>query len=618
MINNLAIICRYFLFWLLFFFLERLVFILYFIQKLDEVPATEILKSFFIGLWMDASMAGYLTAIPLLLTIIRWFIPAVKIPAAILRWYTAALVVICSLLCIFNFNIYREWGSKINFKALDIAFHSPNEAIASAASSPILASLLTLTFLIVISFWLSQKLIIYKPLKRVNIFVKIVASVLLMGINFLAVRGGWQLSPMNESMAYYSQNQLLNHATVNTEWSLIRDILNNKSTTNPYTYYSQQEASSIVEELFKKPENQSVSILNTSRPNIILIIYESFTADLVKSLGGDARTAPQLEKLASDGILFTNIYASGDRTDKGVVAILNGFPSQAIKSVMKESSKQQQLSSLSESLLENGYSTSFFYGGESEFFNMKSYLLTHKYQRIFDKGTFERKDMNSKWGAFDEVVYQRLIEETTSAKKPFFSTLLTLTNHEPFDVPGTRRFGGNNVEDKFRSTAYYADSCLGAFIKNAKKQPWYKNTLFIVAADHGHRLPKNEYEIYDPGRFRIPLLFFGEVIKPEFRGVPVSKIASQTDIAATLLNQLQIDAASFNWSRDIFNPSTNDFAFFNWDNGFGVVDTVQTITFDNVGKQVLYRKDANPKEDERLLRYGKAYMQSVFQQYIDF
>ncbi|MEJ6981069.1 LTA synthase family protein [Pedobacter sp. P351] len=619
MIKNLFTVFRYFAFWLLFFFLERLLFILAFTEKVKGTPITEIGKSFIVGLWMDASMAAYISVIPLLLTLLVWFIPAVKIPSGILRWYTAVLIVVFSIICAFNFNIYREWGSKINYKALDFAFNSPNEAVASSASSPVFASLSTLLLLILLSLWLSKKIIRYQSLQKVNIQLKIIASALLIGFNFLAIRGGWQLSPMNESMAYYSNVPVLNHATVNTEWSLFRDILNNKSTKNPYPYYTKSESAKIVSELLKKPETSGTEVLTSKRPNVVLIILESFTADVVESLGGEKGVSPQMKKLAEEGMLFENIYASGDRTDKGVVAILNAFPSQAIRSVMKLNSKQEKLPSMSQVFIKNGYSTSFFYGGESEFFNMKSYLLSHSYQEIIDKSSFNKKDMNSKWGAFDDLVFSKLLSKARSAKQPFFSTVLTLTNHEPFEVPGTPHFKGEEVENKFRSTAYYTDSCLGALINKAKKEQWYKNTLFIALADHGHRLPKNQSEIYHPNRFRIPLLFFGEVIKPEFRGKRISKIGSQTDLAATLFNQLQMPSGDFKWSRDILNPGTRDFAFFDWDNGFGVATSEQVISFDNTGKNIVYKNiPNNNKKDAALLYYGKAYMQSVFQDYLDY
>ena len=619
MIKNLSIVFRYFIFWLLFFFLERLIFILVFFEKIKGASITEIVKSFLIGPWMDVSMVGYISILPLLGIVIIWFIPVIKIPGNVLRWYTRILIVVFSIICAFNFNIYREWGSKINFKALDIAFTSPNEAIASGASSPVFASLVTLVVLIVLSFWFADKIIKYRSFKNANVLSKIVVSVLLIGVNFLAIRGGWQLSPMNESMAYYSNTPILNHAAVNTEWSLLRDILNNKSTENPYQYFSKDEAAKLANEILVKPSGPPIELLSSTRPNVILIIMESFTADLVESLGGENGITPEMERLASDGVLFDHIYASGDRTDKGIVAVLNAFPSQAIRSIMKLNSKQEKLPSLAQTFAKNAYSTSFFYGGESEFFNMKSYLLSHKYQDVVDKAFFDEKDMNSKWGAFDDLVYSKLLSKSGASRQPFFSTMLTLTNHEPFEVPGKPHFSGEGVEDKFRSTAFYADSCLGAFLNNAKKESWYKNTLFIVVADHGHRLPKNQYEIYYPNRFRIPLLFFGDVIKPEFRGKRISKIGSQTDIASTLFNQLKMPSGEFKWSRDLLNPKTSDFAFFDWDNGFGVVTPEQTISFDNTGKNILFKADTNLKStDEKLLRYGKAYMQQVFQDYLDY
>ena len=191
---------------------------------------------------------------------------------------------------------------------------------------------------------------------------------------------------------------------------------------------------------------------------------------------------------------------------------------------------------------------------------------------------------------------------------------------DPHDeLPGKPRFSGESVENKFRSTAFYTDSCLSAFLNSAKKESWYNNTLFIVVADHGHRLPKNQYEIYHPNRFRIPLLFLGEVIKPEFRGKRISKIGSQTDIASTLFNQLKMPSEQFKWSRDILDSGTPDFAFFDWDNGFSVVTPEQAISFDNTGKNILFKADTSlQSRDENLLRYGKAYMQQVFQDFLDY
>lgn len=620
MLKNFFVLLRYFCFWLVFFFLERLVFVLYYLQSVKGSSFSEIFQVFFWGAWMDASMAGYICAIPLLLFIVQWLVPQLKIPARALRIYTVVLVVLFSFLTVVNFNIYREWGTKINYRALEFAFGSPAEAFASSASSPVLFSLVVFGLLAGLGIFLSRHVILYQSNQRGAVPVKLLLSILLIGINFLAIRGGWQLSPMNESMAYFSLKPLLNYAAVNTEWSLIHDILNAKyNNKNPYHYYTRKDARQIVLQLLKKSDNHPVQILTTQRPNIVLIIMESFTGNVVESLGGERGINPSMEKLISQGVFFNNIYASGGRTDKGVVAVLSAFPAQGQRSIMKENSKQVKVPALSQTFAKQHYSTAFFYGGESRFFNMRSYLLGHDFQKIVDKSDFNRADMNSKWGAYDGAVYAKMIADLNRQPAPFFATMLTLTNHEPFELPGNPRYKGDNVENKFRSTAYYADSCLGAFIEQAKKQRWYKNTLFVMVADHGHFLPRKDLEIYDPQRYRIPLLFFGDVIKPSFRGTKIARIGSQTDIAKTILGQAGLDSRGYFWSKDLLDPQSPEFAFFNWEHGFGFVNPSQTITFDILANQIIYRRNhLNATVDLKLLKYGKACMQEVYQQYIEY
>ena len=436
---------------------------------------------------------------------------------------------------------------------------------------------------------------------------------LMLSLPFLAIRGGWQLSPINQSMAYYSNETLLNHVAVNTEWNLLDDILSNKySTENPFTNYPREKAQKILSEIYKKHTEESLKILNSGCPNVVLIILESYTSELVGVLGGEKGITPNTDRLATEGILFENIYASADRTDKGVLASISTFPSQAIRSIMKLNSKQEKLPGIAQEFVKNSYSTSFYYGGESEFFNMKSYVLSHGYQKLINQHSFERKEMYSKWGAYDEKVFSKQLNDMEDSNQPFFSTILTLTNHEPFELPVEKRFKGNNVEDQFRSTMFYADSCLGAYLSDAKKKSWYKNTLFVIIADHGHRLPANLTE-FDSKKFRIPLLFRGFVIKTELKGTKISKIDSQTDLISTLLKQVNMYASRYTWSKDLLNPSTPEFAFFNWDNGFGFATKDQVISYDNVGKNIiLHKNEANSKIDNELVRYGKTHIQEVF------
>lgn len=620
MLKSLFVFTRFFLFWILFFFLERLLFLVYFSDRLTHIGLGEIAITFLYALRLDASMIAYLSVIPLLVYLVLLFLPRYKFPEIIGKYYVLFFVFIFSIISVFNLNLYREWGSKINFRALDLAFNSTKEAIASGSSSPILLSLSVLIGISFVSVFFAKKTIDFKIKDHVEpLWKKAGTAFMMLALLFLAIRGGWQLSPINQSMAYFSNETVLNHAAVNTEWNLIHDILNNKyGKDNPYKYYPEEEAKKIVAELYKKPNGEKVKVLNSERPNVVIIIMESFTAELVGSLGGEKGVTPNFDKLSAQGILFENIYAAAGRTDKGVMATLSAFPSQAIRSIMKQNSKQEKLPGIAQEFKSNDYATSFYYGGESEFFNMKSYVLSHGYQTLIDNYSFDKKDMNSKWGAYDEKVFSKQLTDMDLVKQPFFSTILTLTNHEPFDLPVEKRFKGEQVEDKFRSTSFYADSCLGAYLSSAKKKSWYKNTLFVVIADHSHRLPANLTE-FDPKRYRIPLLFFGDVIKTEFKGHRINKFGNQTDLAASLLNQLNMPSNRYSWSKDLFNPGTPGFAFFNWDNGFGFATKDQIISFDNVGKNIIMRKNAaNPKIEKDLLRYGKAHMQEVFQQYLDY
>ena len=621
MLKSLFFLSRFYIFWLLFFFLDRLVFLLYFTEKLKGVSFLEILQTFVNGIRLDMSMAGYISAIPLLVFLIcRLF--KIKISTKIPRWYTRIIIIFFSFISIVNFNIYREWGTKINYRALDFALNTPQEAIASSSSSPVFSSFLIFFILIAISFWLEKKVINYKiPAENITWYSLTALPLISVFLTFTLIRGGWQLSPINESMSYFSDKPFLNHAAVNTEWTMVHDILDNKfGNKNPYKYYeSREEAYNVLKDLYRKPTAESPPVLTTTRPNVVVIILESFTADVIESNGGEKGITPRIEGLINKGIFFSNIYATGDRTDKGLIGVLSGFPSQAIRSILKINNKHEKLPSLAQAFKKENYNTSFYYGGESEFFNLKSYILSHSYQRLIDKHDFSSKDMNSKWGAYDGVVFEKQLNDLKNSPTPFFSTLLTLTNHEPFELPGTPRFNSGTDGDKFRSTAFYTDSCLGNYLDEARKQPWYKNTLFVIVADHGHRLPKNEYENYNPNRFRIPLLFYGHDIRAQFEGKKIEMLGSQTDIAATLLNQLKLDSTPFKWSKDLLNPGVKPFAFFNWDNGFGFATPKQTISFDNVSKQVIYRKNRVPDSiDNKSVKLGKAMMQTVFQEYMDY
>ncbi len=620
MLKSLSFFVRYFIFWILFFAFNRLAFEIWNADKFAEISFLELSKTFVYGMHMDASMTGYFCVIPFLIAIICWMVPKLKFPHKFLRAYTLVLATITILITATDFNIYTEWGTKINSKVLDFLIETPKEALASAGSIPLFKISIYILFLGLIAHYLYQWTVKRKHIigNKTSLLYKIPCSLLILGLTFLAIRGGWKIAPMNPSQVYFSDKPILNHAALNSNWLLLSNYLKKPATTNPFLYFDKNEADSIVSNLYTSAKDSTTYILNTPKPNIVLVILESFTADVVAELGGEKGITPHFSALIKDGLLFKNIYSSSDRTDKGLIATLSAFPSQGPRSIIKENNKQEKLPSISKELNQHGYQTSFFYGGYTEFANFKSYLLTHQFKHLVDANSYESKDLTSKWGAYDEITFDKQLAFLNTEKQPFFSTLLTLTNHEPFEIPAKKQFGDKNIEDKFRSTSYYTSECIANYLTEAKKQDWYKNTLFIFVADHGHRLPKNLYEIHDAQRYRIPLLIYGDALKSEFKGQQIETYGNQTDLATTLLAQLKIPHQNFKYSANLLNPLRSGFSFFNWQNGFGLVSEKLSLAYDPVANRSIYflPDSASAAEKETALNSAKALMQNVYEDYL--
>ncbi len=358
-----------------------------------------------------------------------------------------------------------------------------------------------------------------------------------------------------------------------------------------------------------------MKLLREPRPNVLFIILESFTGKFVGSLGGARGVTPQRDSLARTGVSFPNFYAAGDRSQKGLVALLSGYPSQPTTSIIKYPPKTARLPHLARTLAAAGYRRRYYYGGELAFANMKSYLRTAGYEQLTERADFRRQEQNSKWGAHDHVLFNRLLPELAELGQqpaPFFVTAFTLSSHEPYDVPMKTRFPGRKEEDLFRNSVFYTDSVLGAFMRQARRQPWWARTLVVLVADHGHALPGNS-PTDDPRKFHIPLVLTGGALRPEMRGQVQPTIGSQTDIAATLLGQLGLPASEYVWSRDLLRPQPVPFAFYCYTDGFGTVTPAGTLTFDNVGRRITRR---SPGATEAQLKLGQAYEQLSLQDFV--
>jgi len=343
------------------------------------------------------------------------------------------------------------------------------------------------------------------------------------------------------------------------------------------------------------------------KPNVIFIIWESFTE---KALNKNIDGRPVIKffpELIKEGIYFSNCYASGDRTDKGISAVLSSYPALPKGSIVNYPEKTARLPGLSSLFSQNEYTSHFYYGGEPEFMNIKTYLKAQQFQEIITKEDFNEADMNSKWGAHDDVVMKKLLNDISKTKQPFFSAWLTLSSHEPFETPMQPVFKGNDKETKFFNSLHYTDSIVYNFITDLKKLPMWKNTVVIISADHGHYLPITGKRADD---YRIPVLWLGGALKKQ--GI-IDNVVSQIDMAGNLAHQLHFPGDLFRFSKNIFDSTSKHWAFFTFNDGMGFITDSSRLLFDNAGKKTVFKEGRSNTEHEKI---AKALMQKVYSDFL--
>lgn len=600
----------YFLYWILFFVVAKIAFLAYHFDLTKTLDGVETLKVFLYGLRMDASFAAYICIFPFILFFLKSIFLKFQIQK-ILRIYTNVLIIIFSFVITADLELYSAWGYRMDATPLQY-FNSPKEMAATVSSSPLFLLLFIFILLVVLFIFIYKKYFNFFIDRKQKVFhvADSLFSLFLIAFLFVPIRGGIQKIPMNISDVYFSEKIFADHAAINLPWNIMFSILNRHNPQNPFDYFSKEKSQELVNSLYDTGPKKIPSILSVEKPNIIIIILESYTAKWVGCLGGVSGVTPNLDSIAADGLLFTNIYAAGDRSEKGQAAVLSGYPNQAITSIIKTPTKTSQLPSINQSLEKLGYHSGYTYGGELEFANIKSYLVNIHVDKLTSKYSFPIDERTTSWGVHDQYVFDRFYHDIQKEKEPFFATLFTLSSHEPYDVPMKTKFAGSDRTTLFKNSVYYTDSIVGSFIRRMKKDPLWQNTLIVFVADHGHALPGNDPNDR-PSKFHIPLIFSGGALTLKGK---INTIGSQTDIATTILDQLHLPTNNFKWGKDLLDSSAKQFAFYSFNNGFGFVTPGGTETFDNVSKKPIYKA---PGFDTSQIKYGKAYMQVSYQDFLN-
>lgn len=582
--------------------LQKPIFLMRYANLVAYAEASELFGVVSHGLYLDVTMAGYVCALPILFVLFATLLPS-PVWKRLCQVFTTLAAALIAITFAGNLGLYGYWGFPLDGSVLQY-LASPKEAAASVTIKEAVAYTLTAALYFTLLYLTYRACL--KPLNtdcRTGWGAKLSLTLVLLlmaGLDFLAIRGGVTTAVANVSKVYFSDKAPLNHAAVNPTFSLISSISDSNEFDN-YNFASEElcaeRFSAISGDKSLKP---SAQLLNCDRPNIVLIIAESFGRSTVDETVCGESVAPNFQRLKSEGVWFENLIASSFRTDRGVLATLSGLPSQPTMSLMKYPQKASALPSIAKSLSKVGYSTTYIHGGDLNFTDMASYLYNTGFEKLVALKDLKFDSPTSKWGYADNLLADYFVESVTTlsaSSKPYFAVWQTLSSHEPFDVPTTK------FTDRMLCSMHFADSCINSVIERLKATKEWDNTLVIIIADHAYNYPYG-ISASSVTRHRIPMLWLGGAVKEP---AVVTQYCSQSDTAATLLSQLGLPHSDFAMSRDIFAPQSRDFGYYTFNNGFGVVESCGATIFDCTQNRVI--SSTRSEEQEEI---GKTMLQTTF------
>lgn len=613
--KHIEFIVRYISFWMLMFAIMRFLFILFNGKIASELPIKDLALSFVHGLRLDLSTSAYLTVIPVLLWLLAQFVPA-RWPDRILTTYNILVMIIVLSITLVDAQLYSYWGQKLNAYASSFA-RFPKEMLSFSSGvswGKLLFFVLFSSFLVKITY--DNVTLRFSEIgTTLKAWVTLLTFILFGAVLFLMIRGNIGMSPINQSFAYFSDKPFLNHAAVNTTWNFMASLTDEteEEKKNPYSFLKDQEAEQLVDSLFNQhTAHAPLKLTNLQKPDLLLIILEGWTADVVAFTGGENGVTPNLDRLAQNSLTYTQFYANGNRTDKGLAAILSAQPALAKSSIINKLQKFSNLPALPKSLSMQGYNSTFVYGGESEFANMKAYWINSGYNNIVDIHQFNKAILPENWGVHDNELYDKLLKVMNNTTSPRLVTALTLSSHEPYHVPHQSNFSGSTEGDKYRNSVHFSDECLGHFLSQAEKQPWYNNTLIFILSDHAHQEPLGR-SAYEPARFHIPFVVTGGALNPALKGVAVSRPAQQTDLAPGILAQLGADHQEYRWGTNLFDTTSAAFASYTYNDGIGFINDNGYVVYDHEARRTIM---ASGPDSIGLTKTARAYQQVFYNEYL--
>ncbi len=603
------------LFWMIWMQFLRWIFVLFSWQLIKNSGASlsDLWPVLYHSLELDFSTSSYLLAFTWFFLSIHLYWPK-RFLLKTIHFMLMIFIVLYTLLIVAEIGIYPEWMVKVNAKAMEY-LHQPSEILASNDAWKSVWQVVLWLSLSVLGIWfyrkVHQKYSLKIKVQRASVFTFPI-TILVSGLIFVGMRGGLQQIPISQSESYFSKYEIVNDISVNSAWNLAHSVLNNQliENTNVFVVMDSTEAHQRVDKLHLRSKEPSHRLTANAKPNVVFILLESWPADLVGVLGAEHAATPQFDRWSKSGLLFTQCYSSGNRSQQGIASLLGAFPAIPITTLTDHPDRMRKTPTITRKFNEDGYSTSFIYGGELRYGNIKAYLLHNEFQTLNDVYDFPQLPQGD-LGIHDEFMFDVFLKHLNQQSQPFFSIYFTLSSHSPYDQPANGFVNWNDSEDPFHNSVYYTDSVLGVFLDKASQTQWYQNTLFVILADHPHQSYTHR-SIATAEYRRIPLLITGGALQEQFRGKNYDQICTQVDVPITLMQQMGYDYSEFQWGNDLMNPDRPPFAFFEIIQGFGFITPDGYISHDHFNGTHLFNTIQNDSLSQQVYKNGASYLQVLF------
>lgn len=635
----LAVLMGYLLLFLVQFQILRTLLLVAHWELAAEGNFAEVASTYLLGLQFDLAVAAYVTLLLAFFSLLRT--QKLVLPVA------GLMSLVFWVLGLSEIEFYREYFTRYNSLAVHYWTQPGTVLKAIWFGFPVLRYLAMALVATAIQVGLMRKTKrwcedhIHDRCGRLS--TRALRGVVVVGALVILARGGLRGTPLKWGDAVHCDSVFLNHMALNGEWTLGRAILNGSKQDYAETMWSiplaTDEAERIAQEMLFLPgdsldaesgnypllrchgaESSATSLVDPAKPpmNVVVIIMESFTARFCGACGADASDddhTPEFNRLAASGILFDRCFSASTHTHQANVAVSANFPTLPGHEPLMEDYElgTQHFEALPRACRRLGYETWFMYNGALEWENMRGFYALQGVEHFVGRDDFaDRGRFDQTWGATDEQLFERVNQELRMAEQPFQATVLTLSNHAPYEVP--RPYPFPEVADQGSmnhriNSMRYADWALGKFFDAARQEEYFKNTLFVLVGDHGYSIAPILTDLRLL-RFHVPLLFYAPHLLEE-KGNVRHTVVSQLDIAPTVLALLGDTSPHQHWGRDLFSLPANDpgFAVFKPSEHsaeMGYAHGDQLLVKSNDGQTHLYRYSlgfpayVKPKRDEKL------------------